>query len=201
MFEKASKDSSSVRIPFAKSSSEIDSEGQWRVFGVILAVLVVSMMGAAVVLPESVGDFPLAVKMLVDAVCIVPNIDAFASKASSPIFMRSYLAIGLIASIACSVAFIIFRGAAQPTTPFPSSDKKIIVVIGLFVLVGLTTSVWWNSAIPQKSLGLLEGRWGAFMYMALSTRVGAATLGSAIFFVGPFMAISVLWSAIKRPVV
>lgn len=199
MPDKASHEPAGTRGSLAAWSGSVDSERQWRVFGCILAILIGVMLGAAVALPESPDALPSLIEIVVNAVCSIPNIEAFASRANSPGFVRSYLAIGLLATVLCTVAFISLRGHDQPMAPFPSGNRKVLVIAGLFMLVGLVTSVWWNPGIPQKAIGLLQGRWGAFMHVALSSRTGAATVGTAIFFVGPYMLTSVLWVAIRRP--
>lgn len=187
-------------MPTAHLSQQIGDEPQWRLFSTMLAILVGMTTAAAVMLPDSPNELPPALRHLIDLVGSIPNIQAFAAKANSPTFMGAYLALGLILTTLCTTAFIVLRDRAERTTPFQSDDRKLLSVIGIAMLSILITSVWWYPGIPHKPIGLLEGRWGALAYLALSSRIGAATLGSAIFFVGPYMCISLLWISFQRPV-
>lgn len=130
----------------------------------------------------------------------LPNIHKISLKSSDPALVELYVISAVLAAGAAFGIFLVGRPGDRGMRPLYSHMKKWVALVA-FAFIGVGYSaILWRPGGADFEIGLLAGRWGAFMYVALSSRLGMSLLLNLFFCLGPFFIMSFMLMILSKPV-
>ena len=167
----------------------------WGIVGAHFAV----MFLLAFVLPARLQDMPWILPLVELTREWAPTVALFARRAADPGLFEAHMSIALALAVVALALGLLLIHPGYSEIHFYGPGHKILMVCAAVAMVALLGAYFFLPAMAGGRVGLLQGRAGAFMQLALSGRAGLAvfTLFSST---ALLLALLLLWVAIREPV-
>ena len=181
------------------SRSELQTLFEYKLQAILLGGQFFTAMVIGLLMPN---DFNSSIQL--DA-CIelfrrfAPNIYTFSHQGFSPLFLEAYIIFLSILWVPFFTVYVAIRPKSKFLPPIKNFAGKVISLIFLVMFMLVASSLWWNPIVGEMQLGLLDGRFGAFLKLGLGSKIGASTILNLFFCTGPLLFFIASWSISSRP--
>jgi hypothetical protein len=181
------------------SGNEVHKQFEYRLQAYILGAQFLTAFGIGLSIPIDLNP-PIQLEAVFNLFRnFSVNIHAFSERGFAPVYLETYLIALSILWIPFFTIYITLRPRSDLLPPLENQAKKLISQIFLVMFMLVASSLWWNPVVGEMQIGLLEGRFGAFLKFGLSSKIGASIILNLFFSTAPLVFFISLWSITSRP--